>query len=81
MGGKLAIIYGDEFLSYYLKTFRLMEDWRKPLDDFDVVYVLVERSNPLGTILAATQQWHEAYVDNVARIFLRVKGREHRPPE
>jgi hypothetical protein len=68
-----ADVYGDEFLRYYLKTFRLAEDWRKPLDDFGVAYVLVERSNPLGTVLAASEQWREAYGDEVARVFVRIK--------
>jgi hypothetical protein len=66
-----ADVYGDEFLSYYLKTFRLTDDWRKPLEDFNVSYVLVERSNPLGTLLTASGQWHEVYADEVARVFRR----------
>jgi len=68
-----ADVYGDDFLSYYLKTFGLMEDWHQPLDDFDVAYVLLERSNPLATLLAASVQWREAYADGVARIFVRAE--------
>jgi hypothetical protein len=63
----------EGFLPEYLKTFRLTDEWRKPLEDFDVVYVLVERSNSLGTLLAASGQWHQAYEDDVARLFLRTK--------
>jgi hypothetical protein len=64
-------VYGDDFVFYYLKTFRLTDEWRKPLDDFGVTYVLVERANPLATLLAASGQWREAYADKVARVFVR----------
>jgi hypothetical protein len=61
----------EGFLSDYLKTFRLTNEWRKPLEDFDVIYVLVERSNPLGTLLTASGQWREAYADDVSRVFVK----------
>ena len=68
-------VYGDDFLSYYLKTFRLTAEWRQPLDEFNITYVLVERSNPLATLLAASGQWRETYADDVARVFTRSDGR------
>jgi hypothetical protein len=66
-----ADVYGDHFLSYYFKTLRLTDEWRKPLDDVNVAYVLLERSNPLGTLLVASGAWHEVYADDVARVFVR----------
>lgn len=66
-----AELYGNEFLSYYLKTFRMEDDWRKPLQDFAVAYVLLERSNPVSTLLAASGEWRQVYGDKVAKIFVR----------
>lgn len=66
-----ADVYGDEFLSRYLEAFRLKEEWRQPLDEYNVVYVLVERSNPLGTLLEASGQWQQTYADDVAWVFVR----------
>jgi hypothetical protein len=66
-----ADVYGDEFLSYYVKTVSVQEEWRKPLDDYGVQYVLVDRSTPLDTLLAASKEWREAYRDGVAAIFVR----------
>ncbi len=68
-----ADVYGD-FLSYYFKALQLDENWRKPLDDFAVQYVLVERSEPLAILLAATTGWREAYADALARVFVRTEG-------
>lgn len=71
-----ADVYGDEFLSRYLETFRLTERWREPLDQFGVEYVLVERTSPLATLLTATNQWRQVYADDIARIFVRIEGEE-----
>jgi hypothetical protein len=65
-----ADVYGD-FLSYYLKTFRLAEDWRDPLDELDVNYALVERKNSLCIVLGISDEWREVYADDVARVFVR----------
>src|SRR5262249_17704592 len=65
-----ADLYGD-FLYEYLKTLRLTEEWRKPLDEFNVAYVLVERSNQLAALLTASGLWREVYADRVARVFVR----------
>ena len=66
-----ADVYGDDFLFSYLKTLRLTDEWSEPLERFDVTYVLVERSNPLGTLLVASGDWDERYADDVARLFVR----------
>lgn len=66
-----ADVYGDEFLSNYLKTIRITGEWRTPLDKLDIAYVLVERSNSLATLLAASGQWREVYADDVAQVFVR----------
>ena len=66
-----ADVYGDDFIFYYLKTFELQEDWRQPLDDYNVAYVIMETGSPLNTLLAASGEWQEAYADDVAQIFIK----------
>ncbi len=66
-----ADVYGDDFIFYYLKTFELQDDWRTPLDDYDVAYVIMETGSQLNTVLAASGEWQEAYADDVAQIFVR----------
>ena len=66
-----ADVYGDEFLHYYRRTFDLSGRWQEPLDDFAVEYVLVERFNPLVTLLRSSQAWRDVYQDDVAAIFIR----------
>jgi hypothetical protein len=69
-----ADVYGD-FLTYYLKTYQLAEDWRQPLDEFDVKYALVERKNALSTLFGISEEWREVYADDVARVFVRNERR------
>jgi hypothetical protein len=68
-----ADVYGDDFIFYYLKTLELQEDWRKPLDDYNVTYVIMETGSQLNTVLAASGEWQEAYADDVAQVFVRIK--------
>ncbi len=72
-----ADVYG-EFLLSYLKTFSLQADWRKPLEDFGVGYVLVEKASPLGVLLAASGEWREVYADDVAQIFVKAQSADKR---
>jgi len=67
-----ADVYGD-FLGDYLKTVRLTNHWREPLDSFDVDYVLIEKGSNLGTLLDASGEWRQEYVDEVARIYVRAE--------
>ncbi|RMH00806.1 MAG: hypothetical protein D6706_03100 [Chloroflexi bacterium] len=66
-----ADVYGDPFLFYYLQTYQVTENWDKPLDDFAVRYVLMERDTPLTAVLTVSNEWHLAYQDDVAVIFVR----------
>lgn len=66
-----ADVYGDDFLFYYRKTYDVKEDWRRPLDDYEVEYVLMQKGSALSTVLAASGSWEEAYVDELAQIFVR----------
>lgn len=64
-----ADVYGDDFLFYYRKTFDPQSDWQKPLDDYQVQYILLERDSPPTTVLIASGQWQEIYHDDLAAIF------------
>lgn len=66
-----ADVYGDDFLFYYRKSFDGAEDWQRPLDDFDVDYVLMERGSVLSVLLDVSQQWQEVYTDEIAQVFVR----------
>jgi hypothetical protein len=66
-----ADVYADPFLFYYLQTFEVQEDWQEPLDEYEVTYVLMNRSSPLGTLLAASSEWQEVYQDDLAEIYIR----------
>jgi hypothetical protein len=69
-----ADLYGDEFILFYLQALKIEPDWREPLDDFEVDYVLLERAAPLTVALAETAEWQEAYSDDIAQIFTRVEA-------
>jgi hypothetical protein len=66
-----ADVYGDEFLTYYRKSYGVEEDWQRPLDEFSVDYVLMEQGSPLSVLLITSEQWREAYADDVAQVFVR----------
>jgi hypothetical protein len=66
-----ADVYMDEFLLYYMQAFQAKPDWREPLDDFDVDYVLMERDTPLTVVLVESDDWREVYRDDIAQIFTR----------
>ena len=66
-----ADVYGDEFLFYYRQTFEVQPNWRQPLDEHNVVYVLIEPYSPLTAVLTLDDQWDTIYQDEIAQIFLR----------
>jgi hypothetical protein len=66
-----AELYGNDFFLYYLQTIRLSEQWRQPLDEWAIDYVLLKQNSPLATLLITSGEWREAYADQVARVFIR----------
>lgn len=68
-----ADVYGDPFLFAYRDAFDVRENWRQPLDAYDVTYVLMEKESPLGVVLAASGEWELAYEDDLAQIFVRIE--------
>ncbi len=65
-----ADVYGDAFLFYYLQAYEGHETWKRPLEEFQVQYVLMERASQLSTLLANSPDWREVYADEIARIFV-----------
>lgn len=69
-----ADVYGDDFLYYYRQTLELQDDWREPLNEFDVSYTLLAKNSALATLLETSDGWRERYADDQARIFVRARG-------
>jgi hypothetical protein len=65
-----ADVYGDDFLHYYRRTFDMTDQWRGPLDEFAIRYVIMEAASPLNTLLA-TAGWQRVYADDVAHVYRR----------
>jgi hypothetical protein len=66
-----ADVYGDEFLHFYRQTFDLTSRWREPLNEYEVDYVLMESNHSLFSLLAASDEWKQAYSDEVAAVYIR----------
>jgi hypothetical protein len=66
-----ADVYMDEFMNMYSQTYHLLGDWRGPLNDYDVDYILVEEDIPLTYILEEAPEWNRVYRDDLAVIFVR----------
>lgn len=64
-------VYGDDFFLYYLQTEDLRLNWREPLDDFAVDYVLLPLAHPLAVLLQSSGEWQAIYHDDVAQILTR----------
>ncbi len=65
-----ADVYGDDFMVYYRQTMDLRANWRDPLRDYDIDYILMERGSELFTLLDASGEWREIYADDIARIYI-----------
>ena len=66
-----ADVYGDDFIFYYRQTLDMANTWREPLDAYDVQLVMMERGDPLNTLLLTSNEWQEIYADDVAQILTR----------
>ncbi len=67
-----ADVYGDDFMVYYRRTMDLDANWRDPLQDYDVDYIIMERGSALFTLLDASGEWRAVYSDDVAQIYIPV---------
>ena len=68
-----ADVYGDDFIFYYRDTFDVTENWKEPLQDYEIEYVLMETGMPLNHLLEASTMWEEIYKDDIAQIYAHVE--------
>ena len=68
-----ADVYLDEFMDEYNLAYLSLGDWRRPLERFDVEYILIESGIPFATLLEATDEWTRAYRDEQAVIYVRAE--------
>ena len=66
-----ADVYLDEFMDEYNLAYQLRGDWRRPLERFDVEYILIESGASLESLLEASDEWTRVYRDDQAVIFVR----------
>ncbi len=66
-----ADVYLDDFMDEYVLAYQLRGDWRRPLDRYDVDYILIERDASFATLLEASDGWEQAYADEQAVIYVR----------
>jgi hypothetical protein len=68
-----ADVYLDAFMDEYVLAYQLRGDWRRPLDRYDVDYVLIERGASFAALLEESGEWTRAYADDQAVVFVRVE--------
>jgi hypothetical protein len=68
-------LYGETFISEYIKAVTGQEGWQELLDRQGINLVLIERQSPLSALLSASPAWQRAYADEIAAVFIRRKGR------
>jgi hypothetical protein len=56
-------------------AYQLRGDWQRPLDRYDVDYVLIESGASLEALLEASDAWTRVYRDDMAVVFVRAEGR------
>lgn len=64
-------LYGDEFLTRYLKTATGGDGWAEEMDRYDIQLVVVEKGSGLAARLAASAAWTLAYEDELAVVYTR----------
>jgi hypothetical protein len=68
-----ADVYLDAFMDEYVLAYQLRGDWRRPLDRYDVDYILIERGASFAALLEESDEWRREYADEQAIIFVRVE--------
>ena len=54
-------------------AYQLAGDWRRPLDRYEVDYVLVEAGIPFAMLLQENDDWTRVYRDAQAEIYRRAE--------
>ncbi len=63
-----ADVYGEQFLNQFADTYQLRDDWREPLQRWNVDTVLIPPDSALATGLRNSPGWTVAYEDSQAII-------------
>lgn len=63
-----ADVYGEQFFNEFADTYQLKDDWRKPLELWNIDTVLVPPNSALATGLRSSPGWRVAYEDSQAII-------------
>jgi hypothetical protein len=64
-------LMGDTLLAQYADINNLRPDWGRLLDEYRVDYIIFPTGTPLVGALDGSSQWHRAYADSLAVIFVR----------
>jgi hypothetical protein len=67
-------LYGEKFLSSYLKTLHVEPGWEDLFREHDSNCVVVPKNSALANILGETEDWEGMYADDAAVIFIRATG-------
>lgn len=66
-----ADVYGDRFLEEFLKTHDGINNWRAPLDRYQIRTVMIEPNAPLASLLREDAGWNKVFEDQQAIIFVK----------
>ncbi len=70
-------LYGDVFLTDYIRAILGAEEWRSVLDEHAINLVVIQKATALATLLRdASSTWQLLYEDDLTVIFGRVSERE-----
>jgi hypothetical protein len=65
-------LYGDDFLEDYIRAILGAEEWRQPLDEYDIQLVVIQDDSALATLLREhPTEWRLVYEDDLSVIFER----------
>jgi hypothetical protein len=65
--------YGESFVKECAKAYQGTQQWREPLDRYQVQWVLMPPDSALSSLLREEQGWRVAYNDGLAIIFARTR--------
>jgi len=66
-----ADVYLDAFMDEYVLAYQMRGDWRRPLDRYDVEYILIENGASFASLLEVSDEWVRVYRDDLAVVFVR----------
>ncbi|MFK7804598.1 MAG: hypothetical protein AB8G95_23380 [Anaerolineae bacterium] len=64
-----ADLYGDELIYFYMQTYTRQNNWREPLDQYNIDYILINANGGLRTLIDEAEEWEPVYEDDLAIIY------------